>query len=147
MTTVLIDPATPTDLPALLALLTASGLPHAGLAEHLATGLVARTTDALVGSAALELYGPSALLRSVAVAPALRGQGLGQRLTSAALALARAYGVRQIYLLTTTAEGYFPRFGFTPIARATVDPAVQASVEFTSACPANARVLTLALEA
>lgn len=141
MTNIQISPATPADLPAILALLNAAELPEAGLAEHLNTALVARSGDAIVGSAALEIYGSAALLRSVAVAPAVRGQGIGRAVTEAALELARRHQMKQIYLLTTTAETYFPAFGFTPISRAAVDPQVQQSVEFTGACPASAVVL------
>jgi len=140
-----IEAARNSDLPAVLALLGRSGLPQEGLAEHLPTTLVARSGDDLVGSAALEVYGRAALLRSVAVDSALRGQGLGQRLTRAALDLARRHGITSIYLLTETASDFFPRFGFHPTERAAVDPAVQQSVEFTSACPASAQVLVVLL--
>lgn len=145
MTTLQIAPATPADLPAVLDLLAASALPHDGLTDHFGAAVVARAGEAVVGSAALELYGEAALLRSVAVAAGLRGQGLGRELTMAALGLARARGVRRVYLLTTTAEGYFPSFGFAPITRAEVEPAVQASAEFTGACPASAAVMALTL--
>lgn len=147
MTLLTITPATPADLPAILALLNAADLPEAGLANHLDTALVARSGDTIVGSAALEIYGAAALLRSVAVAPTRRGQGVGRLLTAAALELARCRAITQIYLLTTTAETYFPAFGFTPISRAEVDPQVQQSVEFTSACPASAAVLVRELDA
>ena len=80
------------------------------------------------------------------MAPALRGKGLGRELTEAALGLARDRGVRRVYLLTTTAERYFPAFGFAPITRAEVDPAVQDSAEFTGACPDSAAVLALSLD-
>ena len=133
------------DMPAILALLEGSGLPQDGLADHVATTLAARIGDRVVGSAALELYGAAELLRSVAVDRSLRGQGLGQQLTRAALDLARQRGVKQLYLLTETAGGFFPRFGFRPIARSAVDPAVRQSVEFTSACPVSAQVLALSL--
>ena len=96
--------------------------------------IVARDGAQVVGCAAVERYGASGLLRSVAVDGPRRGTGLGRRLTDAALAHARAHGVRTVYLLTETAAGFFPRFGFHPIARDMVDPAVRASVEFTSAC-------------
>ena len=143
--TITIGPARPSDLPAVLALLERSGLPQDGLSEHVATTLVARDGDAIVGSAALEVYGAAALLRSVAVDGALRGQGLGQRLTGAALDLARQLGIATVYLLTETAGDFFPRFGFHPTMRAAVEPAVQQSVEFISACPASAQVLVASL--
>jgi amino-acid N-acetyltransferase len=136
-----IEPATTADLPAILALLDRSGLPPDGLSDYLVTTLVARAGGAVVGSAALEVYGPSALLRSVAVDAAWRGQGLGQQLTQAALAEAAQHGITTVYLLTETAGGFFPRFGFRPIDRAAVGPAVQQSVEFTTACPASAQAM------
>lgn len=138
--------ATSADLPALLELLGQSALPTAGLADHLDTTLVAHEAGHVVGSAALELYGTTALLRSLAVAPGLRGRGLGQELTRHALALARRRKIRTVYLLTETAGGFFPRFGFRAISRDAVDPAVQRSVEFTSACPTSALAMAAELE-
>jgi len=62
-------------------------------------------------------------------------------LTDAALRLAQELRVPGIYLLTTTAERYFPKFGFTRIARAEVPATVLASIEFVSACPTTAVVM------
>ncbi len=136
-----ITPAAPADLPAILELLAASKLPRAGIEDHVASTLVARADSDVVGSAALELYGSAALLRSVAVATRLRGRGLGAALTVAALDLARRSGVRTVYLLTETAGRFFPKFGFAAIARAQVDPVVLESPEFTTACPKSALVM------
>jgi amino-acid N-acetyltransferase len=140
-----IAPASPTDLPAILDLLRRSDLPPDGLAERLATTVTAKDNGRLVGCAAVELYGESALLRSVAVDESVRGTGLGRALTAAALDLARARGAHTAYLLTETASGYFPRFGFRAITRDVVDPAVRRSVEFTTLCPASATVMRAAL--
>jgi amino-acid N-acetyltransferase len=136
--TVHIGPATRAHLPAMLDLLKQNGLPPDGLESHIETTLVAVEDGRLVGSAALELYQGSALLRSVAVDAPRRGTGLGHRLTLAALDLARRRGVKSVYLLTETAADFFPRFGFKPVPRESVEPAVQQSVEFTKACPASA---------
>ena len=142
----IIDAARDSDLLAVLALLERAGLTPDGLRDHVSTALVARNANSIVGSAALELYGNAALLRSVAVDETWRGRGVGQQLTRAALDLAREHGVDTVYLLTETATDFFPRFGFQPIARSAVTPAVQQSVEFTSACPASAAVLALDLD-
>jgi amino-acid N-acetyltransferase len=136
-----IDAARAGDVGAVLRLLALHHLPPDGLASHLATTLVARQNDEVVGSAALEVYTDGALLRSVAVAPAAQGHGLGRRLTDAAIRLAQELQVPALYLLTTTAERYFPTLGFEPIARADVPAAIQTSVEFTSACPSSATVM------
>ncbi|GAB4188770.1 MAG: hypothetical protein OHK0022_00840 [Roseiflexaceae bacterium] len=135
---IVIEPAGATDAPLIAGLLEQNGLPLVGLDEHLAAALVARRAGELVGCVALELYGQQALLRSLAVVAALRGQGLGQRLTEAALAEARARGVRTAYLLTETAVAFFPRFGFRPVARAELPPALHASAELRGACPDSA---------
>src|SRR5881398_3883831 len=134
-------PPGPADLPAILELLAASKLPRAGIEDHLANTLLARVDSGVVGTAALELYGRAALLRSVAVATRFQGQGLGAALTVAALDLARRRGVRTVYLLTETAGQFFPKFGFTAITRAQVEPAVLESPEFTTACPKSAMVM------
>jgi len=143
---VIVEAATATDLAAVEALLHTSNLPNAGLAEHFTNAVVARAGQHVVGSAALEQYGNAALLRSVAVYPSLQGEGLGQRLTEAALTAARQQGIQHVYLLTTTAGDFFPRFGFQPIERSAAPESVKQSVEFTSACPESALVMHLALK-
>src|SRR2546425_917525 len=85
-------------------------------------------------------------LRSVGVGPGRGGGGRGQELPRHALALARRRKIRTVYLLTETAGGFFPRFGFRAISRDAVDPAVQRSVEFTSACPTSALAMAAELE-
>ena len=137
----MIEPATEYDLPGIRALLSQLHLPLAGVDEHLPTMLVARDGARIVGTAALELYADGALLRSVAVEPHRQGRRLGQQLTEAALQLATTHGANSVFLLTTTAERFFPRFGFEPIDRAQVPPSVRESVEFQSACPASAIVM------
>ena len=142
-----IQAAKTTDLPDILTLLKAAALPVAGIESHIETALVARDSARLLGCAAVEVYGQAGLLRSVAVEVEHRGEGWGERLTKAALELARQRGVRDIYLLTTTAGHFFPRFGFTAIPRAELDPALNQSEELRGACPASALVMRAALNA
>jgi amino-acid N-acetyltransferase len=137
----MIESATERDLPEIRALLERLHLPLAGVDEHVPTMLVARDGEQIVGTAALEMYADGALLRSVAVEPHLQGRQLGHQLTDAALQMASNRGVTAVFLLTTTAERFFPRFGFEAIGREQVPPSVRASVEFQSACPASAIVM------
>jgi amino-acid N-acetyltransferase len=136
-----IDAAADDDLLEVHRLLERHKLPLAGVDEHVQTMLVARDGERIVGTAALELYDDAALLRSVAVEPMQRGRGLGRQLIEAALSLAQRHGATTVFLLTTTAERYFPRFGFETIARADVPASVQSSIEFHGACPAPAIVM------
>ena len=136
-----IESATANDLPAVQALLARHNLPLDDVTSHVATMVVAREEGRVVGVAALELYADGALLRSVAVDPAVQGQRIGHQLTEAALNLARERSADAVFLLTTTAETFFPRFGFEQISRTEVPDSVQVSVEFASACPASAVVM------
>lgn len=107
---------------------------------------VAAADGRLVGVAGLEIHGRDGVLRSVAVDPVVRGAGLGGRLTAAVLEAAQKAALRRVYLLTTTAEDYFPRHGFRRIARQDASPEMQESVEFREACPASAVAMVLDLE-
>jgi amino-acid N-acetyltransferase len=133
------------ELPDILALLDECELPKEGLAPHLSTTLVARDGNQIVGSSALEMYEEFALLRSVAVKPPFRGHGLGRRLTRAALDLAEHHQVRAVYLLTETAEAFFPKLGFKPIPRSDVPEKVQRSAEFTTLCPISCKAMEISL--
>lgn len=134
-------PATPADHPAVARLLADAGLTLAGVPESLAGFLVAEHDGAIVGTAGVEPAAPYGLLRSVAVAPPWRGTGLGAALVRRLLADADARGVPALYLLTNTAELWFPRFGFAGVARDDVPDPVRQTEEFRGACPASAAAM------
>lgn len=135
----------PEDLPAIRALLENARLPLAGVPDGLSRLVVAEVGGELAGVAALERYGTSALLRSVAVAPQHQGKGIGDAMIRRLLEEARCDCIHDVYLRTTTAEGYFPKFGFAPVGVETVPLAVQDSVEFRGACPASAVTMVCCL--
>lgn len=142
-----VRPAVPADLPAVEQLLEASHLPLDGVREAFGTFVVAEAGDEIVGVAGLEVCCNNALLRSVAVADDWRSHGLGRALVTRAIAEAEARGINALYLLTTTAEHYFPSFGFREITRDDVPEDVRATNEFRSACPASAVVMCRPLAA
>jgi amino-acid N-acetyltransferase len=139
---VTIRAATPDDRPAAPELIAGAGLPLDGLED--AALLVADEDGAVVGTVALERYGDGRgtvyLLRSAAVAPEHRGRGIGAALTAAALERVDAERA-PVALLTETADGWFPRFGFRPVPREALPAALSASAELRGACPATARAL------
>jgi amino-acid N-acetyltransferase len=145
MTTPTLRTAAAADLPAVERLLAAADLPTAGVADLLATHaddfVVAEdptTPGELAAVAGLEVCRDDALLRSVAVRPEWRARGLGQALVKRLVCRAEARGLRALYLLTMTAEHYFPRLGFERVERTAVPPEIAATLEFRSACPASA---------
>ena len=131
-------PARPEDYPAIRALLIEEGLPS----EDVAVGQVSRFHLAvqdgeLLACAGLELYGSDALLRSVAVAKCARQNGLGRALVGIAERDAFAIGVSRLFLLTTTAAGYFTALGYERF-----DRRLAPGSQFSLLCPASATCMT-----
>jgi len=134
-----IRPARSDELSALRALLRAYDLPIDDLTpEHCSHFFVAANGEALQGCVGLEPRGDAALLRSLAVAPAARGEGLGARLVEALERHARREGIRALYLLTTTAAEYFNRQGYERIQRDALPRPIQQTEEAARLCPATA---------
>lgn len=142
----MIEAARPSDLAAVLALLARVALPQERVTSALGMMVVAREAGQVRGCVVLEVYGTVALLCSVAVDPDYRARGLGQQLVEDRLQEARRRGVQEVYLITETAQDYFPRFGFRPVERSAVAPALHASVEWTSICPVSAQAMVLQIE-
>lgn len=135
-------PATLSDLKEVAALLAGAQLPFDDLGDYFPTGyVVVRRGGALVGCAGLERYGDSALLRSVAVAPSLRSEGVGRALVEDRLSAARALGLASVFLLTTTAAAYFRKLGFVDVERVAAPAEVHASTQFSGGCCASAACL------
>ena len=141
----LIRPARAADLAPAQQLLREAKLLWEDVPEHFGAFLVGERGGALVACAGLEPAGEVALVRSVAIAESLRNAGLGAALCDTLLGDARRRGVRDAYLLTTTAPRFFARLGFAQIAREAAPPAIQRTGEFAGLCPASALVMHRAL--
>lgn len=139
-------PSRPGDEVAIRALLAAASLP----VEDLSTGrqefVLAHSGGALVGCVGLEAYGDVGLLRSFAVAPALRRRGLGARLFEHIVARSLLRGVKTAYVLTTTAERFCLAHGFERVDRSQVPAAIAATEQFRALCPATAACFRRRLE-
>jgi len=143
----MIEAARASDLPAVRHLLEASALPSGDVtAARLAHYLVDGHAGALRGVIGLEPAGRVGLLRSLAVARADRGRGLGQALTAALERHARGLGIAELYLLTTTAERFFGALGYRAIPRAAAPPSLQATTEFRELCSSSAVCMVKTLE-
>jgi N-acetylglutamate synthase-like GNAT family acetyltransferase len=136
--------ATEADWTAIENLLTSSDLPLDGARGSLDAFVVAELDGRIVGCATMERYGTAALLRSVAIFGPYRGRRIGEKLVETVIQNARG-GVQSVFLLTTTAADWFPRFGFIAVSRNEVPESLQGSPEFRGACPASAVVMNLTL--
>jgi amino-acid N-acetyltransferase len=123
---------------AVIGLLQAAALPASDLTEaHMANFFYCGPATAPAGIVGLEFCGTDALLRSLAVAPERRGSGLGAALVDRAESHARQHGACSVFLLTTTAETFFLRRGYTNAARESAPPGIRATREFSDLCPAS----------
>ena len=145
MSDITITPARAEDLAAIQQLLVENELPTAGVDDHWRTFLIARDGDVVVGCGGAEAYQFAALIRSVAVKPEYRSHGVGRRLVRQLLDRLASRGLREFYLLTTTAEEYFKKRGFKVIDRDEVHPQLLSSREFQDACPASAVCMRLVM--
>lgn len=137
-----IRPASAADLETVKGLLLAAKLPIDGLDEQFGDGYAIAECEGIpIGAEGIEVYGDAGLLRSAVVDPAWRGRGVGDALTQDRLAWAARRGLREVWLLTTTAADYFPRYGFERAARDAAPDLMQQSREFAEACPASAVVM------
>lgn len=129
-----------TEVAQIRALLTASGLPATDITEtHLDRFLVVHDPEgAVIASVGLERFTDGALLRSLAVAKEYQNLGLGRLLVLRAEQMAIDEGCAQLWLLTTTADGFFLTRGYEVIDRRAVPEDVRQSTEFSQLCPASA---------
>ncbi|MGH7713977.1 MAG: arsenic resistance N-acetyltransferase ArsN2 [Gemmatimonadaceae bacterium] len=143
---VTIRPARSEDLAAVRTLLANADLPLDGLNEQFGEGYaIAERDGVIVGAEGIETYDDAGLLRSAVVDARWRGHGVGDALTRDRLAWAQSRGLRDVYLLTTTAADYFPRYGFVRVSRTSAPAALQRSREFAEACPDTAVTMRLVL--
>ena len=98
----------------------------------------------IAGCGGLEFYGDYCLLRSVAVAKDLRGDGYGKEIVQDLISRAADRPLWSISLLTDTAEKFFEKhFGFKKQSRENAPVEIKTSSEFSSVCPASAVFMTL----
>ncbi|MFW9835138.1 MAG: arsenic resistance N-acetyltransferase ArsN2 [Candidatus Thorarchaeota archaeon] len=138
-----IEDATEADHDAVVTLLKKTNLPPDDVEKHMANFMVIRHSEAvtglemLIGSVGLEIYGKSALLRSLAVHPDFQGRGLGTRLVNSIIEVAKEKGINRLFLLTDTAEKFFEKKGFVVVTRDQVPEDMKKSVEFTTLCTSS----------
>lgn len=143
--TVHVEAASAADLPSIRALLEQAQLPHSDLTDATSVRFWVARDGAVIGAIGLESFGTTGLLRSLVVSPRARGSGLGGQLVQALEAAAPAAGIRELVLLTQTAERFFAERGYTRIDRAHAPAAVSTASEFRSLCPASASCMAKTL--
>jgi amino-acid N-acetyltransferase len=136
-----IKPADEVEFIQVLTMVEDLGLQSEGLRPDMPFLAVAVIDSEIVGCAALEVEDRLGLIRSVGVGLRFQGMGLGNRLVTAVLEHAADIGLKAVYLLTTTAEEYFPRFGFERLAGGPLPAIVTGSAEYSTCVAESATVM------
>ena len=92
----------------------------------------------IVGTGGLEYFDNCALLRSVSVTLTCRGNGLGKFITKELEKYCMQRAIGTVYLLTTTARGFFVKQGYRVIDRERAPQCIKDTAEFSSLCPSSA---------
>ncbi len=100
-----------------------------------------KVNDDILGTIGIEHDNNSALLRSLSIEEKQRGKGYGEKLVNFLEQTAEEKGIQVIYLLTTTAESFFAKRGYSVIGRNEVPPFIKQTTEFSSICPSSAIVM------
>jgi amino-acid N-acetyltransferase len=126
------------DVVTIIELLKSNNLPTSDLSNGQRVFIIALKDCKTIGCVAVEVYGDSGLLRSLAVSNDFRAKGIGMKLVAEAEAWSYNNGLKCLYLLTTTASGFFPKMGWVITDRSTVPEKVTVASEFASVCPTTA---------
>jgi len=113
-------------------------LPYEDISSKIYSLFIWRANQNIIGIGGLEMYDQVGLLRSLVVEERFRAKGFGKKLCTELVGFAKLKGVSDIYLLTTTAEGFFRKNGFERVERNIVPEVIKQTTEFTNLCPSSA---------
>lgn len=91
-----------------------------------------------VGWGGFEVHGADGLLRSLVIETAQRSKGLGAAVLQLIEVIAAEQGITRLHLLTTTASGFFERFGYEVRTRGSEPELISQSKQFKGLCPGSA---------
>ena len=109
--------------------------------------IVAENEGVIAGVAGLEVYGADGLLRSVAVLPEGKNQGIGTQLVDQVIVEARRIGIESLHLLTIDAAGFFEKLGFRAANRSLMPESIRNTAEVRCICPESAAFMSMQLVA
>lgn len=132
-------------LPIITGLLKENDLPTEDIPEKLGGLYLGYNWEEFIGIGGIETFGGYGLLRSLVVIEEFRGEGYGSTLCDLIVKEAAERGVSELYLLTTTAPGFFEKLGFGRIARAEAPEEIKSSTEFSQLCPETAALMRRAV--
>jgi len=130
------------DMESIIEILSEANLPFSDINLEKQDFLIATKENKIIGIIGIEVYDGIGLLRSLAIISTYRNKGIGSELYREMIFLALSKGIKELYLLTTTAERFFSKLGFNAVSRDDVPISIRKSEEFANICPASALCMT-----
>ena len=128
------------DLQEIKQLLQQNKLPVEDIAD-LSHFFIAKKGKKIAGVIGLEVYNQYGLLRSMVTDANYRKYSIASSLVDKLFQYAVELGLKEMYLLTETAEQYFQKKGFHTIERDNAPKAIKQTKEFSHLCPSSAVVM------
>jgi amino-acid N-acetyltransferase len=94
-----------------------------------------------IGTIGLESFNTEGLLRSVSLDSSSQKKGFGTQILSLFEAKIQQKGIKNLYLLTTTAKGFFLKNKYQIVSREDVSEPIRQTAEFKGVCPSSAFVM------
>lgn len=136
-----IKPARKEDLDLIVKLLSDNDLPTVDVGESSVELFVGLINGEIVSTIGLERFTNIGLLRSLAVRDGYKNRKIGDKLVSQLFDVCVENRIKDLYLLTTTAEEYFIKYGFRKVDRTDVPELIKQTKEFKDICPLSAVVM------
>ncbi len=131
----------PEKLSEVMALLTLASLPVNDIGKDVEL-FTLETNEQIIATAGLETNGRIGLLRSVSVLDSQKEKGFGLLIVRNLEKYAKNQGIKELYLLTTTAKDFFEKkLNYKVIERTDAPTEIQSSQQFASVCPSSAVVM------
>jgi amino-acid N-acetyltransferase len=127
--------ARPGDFPGVIAMLQHCGLIIDDLSASRFGWFQVVAGESLLATGAVQPFGSSGLLRSVAVREDARGAGLGSAVVGRLEQRAAERGIGTLYLLTEGETGFFEHLGYRRFGRDAIPEPVRSSRPFMLMCP------------
>lgn len=118
-------------------LLQKSNLPYNDIDEHFDNFVISLYKNKIIGVMGIEPYNKVGLVRSLAVNNDFRNKGIASKLLEKIIDYSKSKSVEEIFLLTTTASGFFFKFGFKIIDSDKMPDEIKNTSEFQDICPAS----------
>lgn len=122
-------------------LLASNRLPTSDIDEENVELYIGVLNEEMIATVGIETYGKFALLRSLCVKEGYKNRTIGEALLQFIHNACQEKAIHSLFLLTTTAERYFERFGYGVIHRQEAPKVIQTTREFCSICPSSAIIM------